>query len=171
MASQNISGQGESANERVVEFALKSFRLWAAHTEVKRGHSTTVSHSTPPADHSVRTSIWMTYYHLLSEILQNGIPYIPPSEGPKLIQLSTEFRRVQSICENVLLKDVKFPKANSSNKLVEDWVEQVIHNWEILHGPEWNDEDFGEGGQDAVARIVLDVCVNPPSRTNLLLCS
>lgn len=160
MASQNVSGQGQLANERVVEFALKSFRLWASHAEVKRGSSTAASHAAP-ADHSVRTSIWMTYYHLLSEILQHKIPYIPPSERPKRVHLSTEFRRVQSICENALLKDVKFPKANSSNKLVEDWVEQVVHNWEVLHGPEWNDEDFGEGGQDAVARNVLDVCVHP----------
>lgn len=157
MASQNLFGQGRAANQRVVEFALKSFRLWAAHTEVKRGSSATGLHGTPPADHSVRTSVWMTYYQLLSEILQNGIPYTPPSEGSKSVHLSTEFRRVQSICENVLLKDVRFPKANSSNKLVEDWVEQVVHNWEVLYGPEWNDEDFGEGGQDAMARNVLDV--------------
>ncbi|KAK2765994.1 hypothetical protein FQN54_007509 [Arachnomyces sp. PD_36] len=165
MASQNVSGQGQSANEKVVEFALKSFRLWAAHTEVKRGHSTPVPQTGAAADHSVRTSIWMSYYELLSEIVQSGIPYIPPSEGPKRVHLSTEFRRVQTICENVLLKDVKFPKANSSNRIVEDWVEQVVQNWEVLHGPEWNDEDFGEGGQDAVARNVLDILYRAASKT------
>jgi hypothetical protein len=33
----------------------------------------------------------------------------------------------------------------------------VISNWEVLCGPEWQDSDLGEGGQNAVSRNVLDV--------------
>lgn len=99
----------------------------------------------------------MSYYEFLSTILQHGFPYSAHGEGPRRVQLSTEFRRVESVCENILLRTVKFPKAHSRNRQVEDWVEKVIRNWEVLCGPGWSDEDFGEGGQDAVSRNVLDV--------------
>jgi hypothetical protein len=65
------------------------------------------------------------------------------------------------VCENILLRTVKFPRAHVQNHLVEEWVEQVIRNWEVLCGPEWCDDDLGEGGQDGVSRNVLDVSDTP----------
>jgi hypothetical protein len=50
-----------------------------------------------------------------------------------------------------------FPTASSQDSQVEEWVEQVISNWQVLCGPEWQDSDLGEGGQNAVGRNVLEV--------------
>jgi hypothetical protein len=82
-----------------------------------------------------------------------------PNDGPDRPQLASELRRIEAICENNLLRDVKFPTASSSNSEVEEWVEQVISNWEVLCGPHWQDQDLGEGGQNTVGRNVLDVSV------------
>jgi hypothetical protein len=136
---------------------LRSFRLWAAHTEVKRGDPASNSQSDAPASPGSRASVWKACYDFLSAILQREIAYVTPSNGPRRVQFTTEFRRVEAICETIVLRNTTFPKANESNKQVEAWVEQVIQNWEVLCGPEWHDEDFGEGGQDAVSRNVLEV--------------
>lgn len=77
--------------------------------------------------------------------------------APERPQLVSEMRRVEAICENNILRDVKFPTANSGSEEVEEWVEQVIMNWEVLCGPHWRDDDLGEGGQSSYGRNVLDV--------------
>jgi hypothetical protein len=83
-----------------------------------------------------------------------------PNDGPERPQLAGELRRIEAICENNLLREVKFPTASSNNSEVEEWVEQVIRNWEVLCGPHWQDQDLGEGGQNTVGRNVLDVSAN-----------
>jgi hypothetical protein len=88
-----------------------------------------------------------------------------PNDGPDRPQLASELRRIEAICENNLLREVKFPTASSSNSEVEEWVEQVIGNWEVLCGPHWQDQDLGEGGQNTVGRNVLDVSV-----TQVIIC-
>lgn len=161
LASDVVVNLGPGADESTIEFALTSFRAWASHSEVKRGDTAPVIASAP-ASPGPRASLWKAYYILLSTILQQGVAYIPPVEGSKRVHLSTEFRRVESVCESTLLKNTKFPKANSSGKVVEEWVEEVIRNWEVLCGPKWCDDDLGEGGQDAVSRNVLDVSAEFP---------
>jgi hypothetical protein len=149
------------AREPATEIALKAFRLWSSHPQIKRREvSSTVPalQLTGPSDPASQASIWMSYYKFLSTILQRGLVYFPPpSQGSVRAQLASEIRRIEAICENVLLREVRFPRASSSNPQVESWVEQVIRNWEVLCGPDWRDEDLGEGGQDALGRNVLDV--------------
>jgi hypothetical protein len=65
---------------------------------------------------------------------------------------------VEAICEANILRDVKFPTADSGNKKIEVWVEQVIRNWKELCGPQWHDEELEVGGQHAIGKNVLDVC-------------
>lgn len=157
LSSETVVIENSQVEEPTVEFALRSFRAWASHHDVKQGDPASTTDESTPASPGSRSSIWRAYYDLLSRILQQNLPYTPTSEGPIRPQLASEFRRVETICENALLRNTKFPKADGSNQEIENWVEQVIQNWQIFCGPEWQEWDFGEGGHDALSRNVLDV--------------
>ncbi|KAE8383213.1 hypothetical protein BDV26DRAFT_251897 [Aspergillus bertholletiae] len=150
------------ADETLIKTALGLLRAWSAHPHVKQGalpHTDSFDECTP------QYSTWKSYYHLLSAILQHDLAYIPPASGPERQQLAAEIRRVQSMYESSLLREMKFPTAHAGNTQVEEWVEQVITNWEILCGPQWTDEDLGEGGQNAVGRNVLDILYRAATKT------
>ncbi|EEH46071.1 uncharacterized protein PADG_02221 [Paracoccidioides brasiliensis Pb18] len=164
LIASEAAAEGPLANENTVEFALRAFRLWASHPNVKQGDEASTALGTAPTNSVSRASIWKAYYGILSSTLRQ-VAYDSPSESPKRAQLTTELRRVEAICENILIKNTKFPKAEVANKEVEDWVEQVMQNWEILCGPEWRDDDFGEGGQDAFSRNVLDMLYRAATKT------
>ncbi|KAF3482410.1 uncharacterized protein GIQ15_05169 [Arthroderma uncinatum] len=151
-------------DESSLEFALRSLRLWASHPDVK-GSDPAVAADITPTNSSSKTSLWRAYYDILSIVLQHELPYPPISDGPKRVQLSAEFRRIEATCENVLLRHSKFPKANVVNQEVELWVQQVIRNWEVFCGAEWCDDDFGEGGQGAISRNVLDILYRAATKT------
>ncbi|OJJ41404.1 hypothetical protein ASPWEDRAFT_23497 [Aspergillus wentii DTO 134E9] len=148
-----------------VENALKFFRLWSAHPNVKGWVSPNGAQSDNIAEPASKSAIWKGYYDLLTTILQYGLTYVSPTGGSERPQLASELRRVESVCESSLLREVKFPKAESLNSDIEDWVEQVIQNWEVLCGPQWRDEDLGEGGQNAVGRNVLDILYKAATKT------
>ncbi|EEP79513.1 predicted protein [Uncinocarpus reesii 1704] len=163
---ESVLAEGSLVSESTVEFTLKSFRAWASHPEVKRSDpASTMDTSSASASPDSRFSIWRAYHNLLSQILQQKLPYSAPSEGPIRPQLASEFRRVEAIYENALLKIAKFPKADASNKEIEQWIEQVIGNWQILCGSGWSDADFGEGGRDALSRNVLDILYRAATKT------
>ncbi|KAK2742312.1 hypothetical protein FQN57_005400 [Myotisia sp. PD_48] len=165
LAHESFMVEWPYRNEKLLEFALRSIRLWASHPGVKSGDlasSTEYSGLTSP---SSRALLWKSYYDLLSTILQDGLLYLLASDSSKRGQFATEFRRVEAVCESVLLQNTKFPKANCVNSDIERWVEQVIRNWEIFCGPDWCDEDFGEGGRDAISRNVLDVLYRAATKT------
>lgn len=158
IASAEAQAQGPGASEKTIELALKSLRLWSAHPNVKSG---LVAQNAFPVESDPQSLVWRSYYDLLSAVLQRGLDYVPSSEGSARLQLASEYRRVEGVCESNLLKEVRFPPASSTAPEVEAWVEQVIGNWEVLCGPDWTDEDLGEGGQNALSRNVLDVSVAP----------
>lgn len=110
-----------------------------------------------PASPGSHSYIWKKYYDLLSEILNHGLPYHAPKEGSIRVQFATELRHSQRLCTTALLENTTFPRANGSNVLVEAWVDQVFQNWRVLCGPNWQNEDLGEGGQESIARELLDV--------------
>ncbi|KAF7597364.1 hypothetical protein BBP40_006305 [Aspergillus hancockii] len=149
-------------DEELMKTALRLLRLWAAHPNVKQGVS---PHTDGSGEFTPKYLTWKSYYDLLSTILQNDLAYMPPASGPDRQQLATEIRRVQSIYETNLLRETKFPTADTENTQIEIWVEQVIRNWEILCGPQWKDEDLGEGGQNAVGRNVLDILYRAATKT------
>lgn len=143
------------------EVALRFFRLWSALPDVKQVSAPQASHTKAP-DHISRVDVWKSYYDILSLILRGALEYSAPADGPARPQLALELRRVQSIYETCLLREVKFPTASGTNDRIEAWVEQVIQNWEILCGASWRDDELGDGGQSAFARNVLDVSVPLP---------
>lgn len=169
MASEVVDPGERDDNAFEIGLALKAFRFWSGHPYVKRRDITSGNQSTGSPESGSPFTMWMSYFGLLSTILQNGMEYFPPSNGASRSQLAEELRRVETVCESALLREIRFPTANASNPQVEVWVEEVIHNWEVLCGPSWRDDDFGEGGQDAISRNVLDVSMkekNCSARSN-----
>lgn len=157
MASDTAIITSPQSDMRHVEIALRLFRLWAALPAVKQGLASAQTLCTDASSSPSRATIWKAYYGLLTAVLQDDLDYTPFHDGPARPQLANELRRIESICEGNLLREVKFPTASSNNSQVEEWVEQVIKNWEVLCGPDWQDQDLGEGGQNGVGRNVLDV--------------
>jgi hypothetical protein len=155
LASEEASKGSPYSDPRHVNIALRLLRLWAAHPSVKQG--TPVSSNVDDPTPASRASVWTGYYAFLTAVLQDGLIYTGPNDGPDRPQQASELRRVETICEGNLLREVKFPTASSHNSQVEQWVEQVIGNWEVLCGPEWQDSDLGKGGQTEIGRNVLDV--------------
>ncbi|KAL4788060.1 hypothetical protein BJX76DRAFT_353614 [Aspergillus varians] len=153
------------AGDELVSSSLRLFRAWSSHPAVKPGtpsHGPQTESSSKPIS---KYSIWKSYYDVLSAVLVHGLLYTSPADGPERPQLANELRRVEAICEANLLHDVAFPTANSGDKSVEAWVEQVIQNWRILCGPQWHDEELGEGGQHALGENVLDILYRAATRT------
>jgi hypothetical protein len=161
LASETATKASPVADPRHVEIALQLFRLWASLTAVKQGLASPQTLYTDASGSLSRVVIWRAYYGFLTTILQDNLIYAPAHGGiPERPQLASELRRIEAICENNLLREVKFPVASSNNSQVEEWIELVIKNWQVLCGPHWQDQDLGEGGQNAVGRNVLDVSGN-----------
>ncbi|CAG7915479.1 unnamed protein product [Penicillium olsonii] len=163
LASEEARRNAAYSDPKNVDIALQLLRLWAAHPCVKQGTPATsnVDDSAPAS----RSSIWTGYYAFLTTILQHGLPYTGPNDGPHRPQQANELRRVETICESSFLRETKFPTADSHNVQVEQWIEQVISNWEIMCGPEWQDSDLAEGGQDAIGRNVLEILYRAATKT------
>ncbi|GLA15053.1 hypothetical protein AnigIFM62618_001539 [Aspergillus niger] len=165
LACEEASKDLAAANAQTIATTLGFFRLWASHPSVKQmtlPQGMLMDSTTEPVS---KSPTWKSYYNLLSRILQQGLPYCPPANGPERPQLASEIRRVESLCEASILRETKFPTADSSNPEVEAWVEQVIQNWEVLCGAGWTDEELGEGGQNAVGRNVLDILYRAATKT------
>ncbi|GIJ85540.1 hypothetical protein Asppvi_004399 [Aspergillus pseudoviridinutans] len=167
IASEEAVKRTPSGDSELIKTALQLCRLWSAHPYVKQRSSAQAVHPEGPSEPAAKSATWKSYYDLLTAILQNGLLYVPPTSGPDRPQLASEIRRVEAIYETNFLREVKFPMANSRNEQIEDWVEQVIRNWQELCGPNWTDEDLGDGGQNAVGRNVLDILYRAATKTYL----
>ncbi|KAF4762838.1 hypothetical protein HAV15_000811 [Penicillium sp. str.  len=165
LASIEVTKHTTYSDPRHADIALQLLRLWVAHPAVKQGGSATNPSSVDSFSLAPRASVWTAYYRFLTAVLQGGLTYTGPNDGPDRPQLCSELRRVETIYERNLLSEVMFPTASSQNSQVEEWVEQVIRNWQVLCGPEWQDSDVGEGGQDAVGRGVLEILYRAATKT------
>lgn len=158
LAGDQICTNPAVVDDGLAKTTLTLFRLWSAHPITKQPISSSNGAQNGDTARPIsKFAIWKSYYDVLTTILQHSLPYFPMTIAPERPQLVSEMRRVEAICENNILRDIKFPTANSGSEEVEDWVEQVIMNWEVLCGPHWRDDDLGEGGQSAYGRNVLDV--------------
>ncbi|KKK16654.1 hypothetical protein ARAM_005762 [Aspergillus rambellii] len=165
VAGEEICRNFAAATGDLVRLALQLFRAWASHPSVKAGTSSPdVSLESYP-EPIPKSKIWKFYYDLLSAVLQNDLPYTPPTDGPERPQLASEVQRVQATCEANLIREAKFPTAHSDNKQVEAWVDQVIRNWNQLCGSQWDDEELGEGGQNAMGRNVVEILYRAAAKT------
>lgn len=113
--------------------------------------------------HVSRSQMWSAYYTVLSRTLRQ--PQIYNSIGMTRLQMVDDLRSAEMGYESSFLKNKPFPKATESNKAVEDWVEQVIHNWHVVCGSDWRDSDLGQGGRSAVTRNVLDILYRAAGKT------
>ncbi|KAF4257216.1 hypothetical protein CNMCM8812_003129 [Aspergillus fumigatus] len=165
IASQEAVKRAPSGDSELIKTALKLCRLWSAHPYVKQNSSLESVNPEGPSEPAAKSATWKSYYDLLTAILQDGLFYVSPTSGPDRPQLAGEIRRVEAIYETNLLREVKFPMANSRNEQIENWVEQVIQNWQELCGPKWTDEDLPKGGQIAVGRNVLDILYRAATKT------
>lgn len=179
---------GEGHSKSYAGEILAPLRAWA---ELARSNTSKTSnvgqfHKSRPTP---KRQIWQLYYNTLSVLLQQALPYPAMGHGPSTaaqemstdnvksvenlkLQQSIELRRVEGIYEDILLKEISFPKASEASVEVESWADQVMANWRVISGPSWQNEDLGRGGKDAVTRNVLAVCsmslmMLPPKNTFL----
>ena len=162
VASTNIDFTALQSNPWVA-VALQAFRLWAdLATRSKEVSYATFGNSQA---HLSNLRILKGFYDLVSRLLQHGFEYPPTGEVRPRLKQSAELRNVERMYENELLRNTRFPKAQESNEPIENWVEQVIRNWQILCGPSWREMDLGEGGRNAVGRNVLDILYRAATKT------
>jgi cargo-transport protein YPP1 len=148
---------------------LSAFRAWASFWEHNQASSPAGGYAAY-SDVS-RRQIWKEYYTTLSIILQQGLPYPTTSIATAYTDYSSrnqqqaELQRVESKYEDLLLKEVQFPRADQANDEVEDWADLVVQNWKVLSGSNWLDEDEDHSGREAVSRRVLDILYRAATKT------
>ena len=164
-------------SEKSPDFAsiIAPFRAWAKFQNSMPHQGLIQANATDPEGNIRRRDIWKAYYNTLSSYLQSNASFpiahqevhrplgSNPSDpedqnvpGPRLMQYE-ELSRVETVYEELLLKEISFPAAHQTNVEVDEWVEQVIANWRVTCGSNWRNADLGPGGQEAAGRKVLDV--------------
>ncbi|KKY25631.1 putative filamentation protein [Phaeomoniella chlamydospora] len=144
------------------ELALQAFRHWAIRAQKQQNVGSDIGFGFVFPS---QPQIWKAYFQFLSRLIQKSYEYPDDSDLAPKLQQYVEYKRVESMYENVLMKTVRFPKAHDSSLEIEGWVEQVIRNWRVLCGPQWTDEELGQGGKNAVGRVVLDVLYRAATKT------
>lgn len=146
-----------------IDTALQAFRHWAIFSS--KSQETARDHFGIAQPIRPRLEIWKVYYGFLSGLLQHGIDHHALGEKHTRLHQITELRRIESTYESLLLRITTFPTANENNRIIEEWVEQVMRNWEVLVGRSWPEAELGEGGRNAVGRNVLDVLYRAATKT------
>ena len=151
-SAQDTSDAGESA--------AAAFRHWAQ--LASKGASSSPSaygYAPRPKD---RLVVWHAYYQHLSSLLQKSRP-----DDPSVLRtdLVPALRHVESAYENELMRKVQFPKASQSNQIVEEWVEQVIRNWEILGASHWLESVLGDDGRASIGRNLIEILYRAAMKT------
>ncbi|KAL8713755.1 MAG: hypothetical protein Q9220_002281 [cf. Caloplaca sp. 1 TL-2023] len=159
---------------------LAPFRAWAElWASVPKDPS---SSGLPPRGSVPRRQTWRLYFDILSEMLQKGLPYPIMTQGPSAtakemssdhvkslenprLQQSLEMQKIEDVYDEILHKEVSFPKANETNLEVESWADQIMVNWRVVSGPRWRNEDVGRGGKEAATRRLLAALYRAAFRT------
>ncbi len=161
-ASDGVDMSFSESDERI-DIALQAFRRWAILSGKSKETARDGFGITRPVRQKIE--IWKAYYLFLSELLQHGIDHHTLGEKHSRLHQVAEIRRVESTYESEILRVTRFPKAHESNSVIEDWVEQVIRNWEVLCGRSWPEAESGEGGRNAVGRNVVDILYRAATKT------
>ncbi|EXJ83873.1 hypothetical protein A1O1_07501 [Capronia coronata CBS 617.96] len=155
-------GAATASSDESLPIRLQAYRHWAV-LAVKNNDISPATYGNGPG-HLSKLAVWRSYYRFLSIILQQGAMGLQAVSMARP-DLAVELRRVETSCENELLRHTQFPKANETNAAVEEWVEDLIRNWQALCGPDWSDTDLGEGGRNSVGRNVLDMLYRAATKT------
>lgn len=148
---------------------LSAFREWSAFW-TRSGNTASVGGFSPQADVS-RRYVWKLYYLVLSTILCESLPYPTTSLATTYSDASTrrmqwvELQRVESIYEQLILKEVSFPRAEQASEEIEEWAALVVRNWSFVCVGSWDDADLGQGGREALSRKVLDILYRAATKT------
>ncbi|RFU33913.1 hypothetical protein B7463_g2397, partial [Scytalidium lignicola] len=148
--------------------ALSAFRAWAGFWEDQKAGF--IGGRLPHADVS-RRHVWLEYYHMMSELLQQGLPFSTTAlittrpDTATRQQQKNELIRVESKYEALLLNEVQFPQAEASNDEVEAFVGLVMQNWRILCSDRWQELWKGGGDADTISRGVLDILYRTGTKT------
>jgi cargo-transport protein YPP1 len=148
---------------------LSAFRAWYSFWETSQT-------SSPPGGFAAysnisRRQIWKEYYITLSTILQQGLDFPVTSVataygGPSTrSQQEVELQRVESKYEDLLLREVQFPRADQNNDEVEQWADLVVQNWRVLCGSSWLEGDQDQSRKEAMSRRVLDILYRAATKT------
>ena len=157
-----------------VDATLKPFRAWASFWTINQNREVRAPGKPTKLTVISPRSVWQIYYETLSALLQQGATYSAIHQGPSAsgrdhpngdagstenskLQQMIELKRIENLYEDILLKEIKFPKASEANPEVERWADQVMANWRLTFGPSWRDEDLGGGGKESTTRSVLAV--------------
>ncbi|KAL8796217.1 MAG: hypothetical protein Q9182_007405 [Xanthomendoza sp. 2 TL-2023] len=163
---------------------LAPFRAWAElpWANTSRLGNITQSGMASRSRSVPRRRVWRLYYDTLSAIMQEDLPYPANVPGTSMaaqemstdnvnavdnlkLQQGIELRRVETIYEEILLKELPFPMASEASVEVESWIDQVMANWRVVSGPSWQNQDHGRGGKEAMTRNVLAFLYRAASRT------
>ncbi|RMD42552.1 hypothetical protein DV735_g2622, partial [Chaetothyriales sp. CBS 134920] len=118
-----------------------------------------------PGPHRSRVSIWKSYHVYVTNLLHNqGSPSAPTPALSRAGQV-TLLRQIETAYESDLLRNTPFPQAGEANHVIEEWVEQVIANWQVLVGQPGFDGDLGEGGRNSLGRNVIDILYRAAGKT------
>ena len=161
-ASDSLDMSSPDSDGRI-DTALQAFRHWAIFGAKSRETARDDFGIAQPV--RPRVEIWKSYYLFLSKLLQHGIDHHALREKHTRLHQTAELCRVESIYESELLRITSFPKANENNRTIEEWVEQVMQNWEVLLGRSWPEAELGEGGRNALGRKVLDILYRAATKT------
>jgi cargo-transport protein YPP1 len=166
VSSQTIKSKLSSVLESET---LSAFRAWSGFWEYSQTLSLPGGFA-PYSDVS-RRQIWKEYYVTLSTILQQGLPFPSTSmataysDPSTRIQQQAELQSVESKYEDLLLREVQFPRADQTSDEVEEWADLVIQNWSVLCGNNWLEGDQDQSRREAVSRRVLDILYRAATKT------
>lgn len=166
LSSQTIKSKLSSLLESET---LSAFRAWASFWENSQPSSLAggyAAYSDIP-----RRQIWKEYYITLSTILQQGLPFPTTSMATAYNDSSTrsqqqaELQRVESRYEDLLLREVQFPRADQTGDEIEEWADLVVQNWRVLCASTWLEGDQDQSRKEAVSRRVLDILYRAATKT------
>lgn len=154
---------------------LAPFRAWAEFWDAKPDKRPELQQCLAGKGEISRKLVWQAYYDTMSLLLQIETVYPSTSAAQNSSRKGTpsyeteffskprsqqciELKRIESIYEEFLLNELKFPKANEPTPEIENWVDQVMVNWKMMCGNSWLDDDHEVGGKESAGRKVLAVC-------------
>ena len=115
-----------------------------------------------PVPQRTKLYVWRIYYKSISDRIERSVSSDEPANRRELVG---ELKRVETAYEKDLMQNTKFPHANQSNSVVEQFVESVTKNWDIICGSGWTANDIGDGGRDLITRNVLDILYRATTKT------
>ncbi|KAI1363686.1 hypothetical protein F5Y08DRAFT_234587 [Xylaria arbuscula] len=151
--------------------SLTPFRSWARYWEVTKAQGTPLvgGHGFPGS--VPRRRVWNEYYAVISNILQQDLPYPMEHLGNSTTnssarnQLQIELKKVEAAYEALLLSETSFPRADEEREEVESFVSEVMKNWSVTVGRHWHEHDVGSGGKEGLSRGVLEILYRAATKT------